>query len=300
MAKLSIILLSYALLLACSYDAGRLLRPGGESAAADASRSDTPSDILGGDTGRADTHDAGAADSRDADIRGNDNGVRDTGKSGSEDGGADVVSGVLASADAEATFASGRAQGAMSGYGYVSLGVVDSVTSPTCNGVQIGGLAPSMPPVTFNSTCPPSGITWGSATGLCVSGSIPGWSSRLSYMDYMIDWGIMVGAATREPVQAMGVSYRTVTLTVSGGDESPLFAVVHLADDANHLTYCASMRSGEAIKLSAFNTECLFDSGQRLADSDVQKIDKLGIQVPSSESAITLSDFCLIKIEFAK
>jgi hypothetical protein len=116
----------------------------------------------------------------------------------------------------------------------------------------------------------------------------------------MIDWGIMVGVATREPVQAMGVSYRTITLTVSEGEDRPLFAVVHLADDANRLTYCASMRSGEAIKFSAFNTECLFNSGDRLALSDVEKIDKIGVQIPPSESAVTLSDFCLTKVELAK
>ena len=299
MAKFTCTLLSCALLSACSYDTGRLFRPAGESSAADASRPDTPADLRGSDTWKADTREASVADAKDAELRGDGSAVREASAIGTE-GGAGVVSGVLGNGSAEATFVSGRGQGAMSGYGYVSLGVVDSVTSPTCNGMQIGGLAPSTPPVTFNSTCRPSGITWGSATGLCVSGSIPGWSSHSSYINYMIDWGIMVGAAVREPVQAIGVSYRSIALTVSGWDADSLFAVVHLADDASNLTYCAWMRSVEAIDLSSFNTECFFKSGTSLAADDVQRIDKVGVHVSSDQSEITLSDFCLTKVEFAK
>jgi hypothetical protein len=116
----------------------------------------------------------------------------------------------------------------------------------------------------------------------------------------MINWGIMVGVATREPVQAIGVSYVSMTLTVSGWGSDPLLAVVHLADDASNLTYCAWITSGEAIKFSSFNTECFLNSGTCLSDKDVERIDKVGVQVPSSRSAITLSDFCLVKIELAK
>jgi hypothetical protein len=277
MAKIGIALLGFALLVSCSYDAGRLLRTGGEPSTPDASRSDTPADSREYGAWKADARDIGVVDPRDSGI-----------------------SGVVASTNTEATFVLGRGQGALTGYGHVSLGVVDSVTSPTCNGMQIGGVSPTTPPLTFNSTCRPSAITWGSATGLCVSGAIPGWSSKQSNVDYMINWGIMVGVATREPVQAIGVSYESIALTVSGWDSDPLLAVVHLADDASNLTYCAWMTSGDAFKLSSFNTECFFGSGKRLADNDVDRIDKVGVQVPSARSAITLSDFCLTKIEFAK
>jgi len=60
------------------------------------------------------------------------------------------------------------------------------------------------------------------------------------------------------------------------------------------------MKSGEAITLSTFNTECVFGSGDNLNDTDVDRIDKIGVMVPSSYSAITLSDLCLTKIAFAK
>jgi hypothetical protein len=110
----------------------------------------------------------------------------------------------------------------------------------------------------------------------------------------------MVGVATREPVQTLGVSYSSITLTVSGWHPDVLFAVVHLADDASNLAYCARMTSGYFIKLSSFNTECLFGNGRSLRDEDVERIDKIGVQVPPSQSPITISDFCLTKIEFAK
>jgi hypothetical protein len=296
MAKVGIALLGFALLASCSYDAGRLLRPTEESSVADASRSDTSAGQGHQDAREADRRDAGVVDPRDADTRKKDGAVGDAGKSSTAGNDPDMAGGK----SLVATFVAGRAQGALSGYGSVSLGVVDSVTSPTCNGMQIGGVTPSMPPVTFNSTCRPSAITWGTATGLCASGTIAGWSANPSYVDSMIDWGILVGVATGEPVQALGVAYDSITLTVSGWSSGTLFAVVHLADDASNLTYCARMTSGNSIKLSSFNTECFFGNGKSLCDSDMERIDKIGVQVPSSQSPSTLSDFCLTQIELAK
>jgi hypothetical protein len=296
MAKFGIELLGFTLLASCTYDAGRLLRPTEASSQADASPSETSADKVAKDAREGDGRDTGVADPRNADVRANGGAVGDAGTSLTAGNDADLVSGK----SLEATFVSGRAQGVLSGYGYVSLGVVDSVTSPTCNGMQIGGISPSMPPVTFNSTCRPSAITWGTATGLCVSGAIAGWSSNPSYVDYMIDWGIMVGVATREPVQAIGIAYSSITLTVSGSNSDALFAIVHLADDANNLTYCARMTSGKPVKLSSFNTECLFGNGKSLCEKDLDRIDKVGVQVPSTQSPIALTDFCLTKIELAK
>ncbi len=288
MGKLGMTPLVCALLGSCTYDAERLLPPVDRSPVGDALRSDTAADLREPDVWKTDSRDAGVAQEREAGTRG----------PGAPD--ADGTSSAMGSKIEEATFLSGRAQGALTGLGYVSLGVIDAVTSPTCSGMQIGGLSPSMPPVTFNSTCRPSSITWDSATGLCVSGTIPGESSYPSYMDYMIDWGILVGVATREPVQAIGIAYSSITLIVSGWDSDNLFAVVHLADDASGLTYCSRMTSGIPIKLSSFNTECLFGSGKRLAEADVQNIDKIGVQIPPSQSDLTVADFCLGKIALAR
>lgn len=204
MGKLGMLPLVSTLLASCTYGADRLLPPVEGPPVADASPSDTPPDRREPDVWWTDFRDAGVA------------GHRDAGTGGPDDPDAGGASGATASKVEGATFVSGHAQGALTGQAYVSLGVIDTVTSPTCNGMQIGGLSPSMPPVTFNSTCRPSAITWDSATGLCVSGIIPGSSSNPSNIDYMIDWGIMVGVATREPVQAIGVAYSNITLTVSG------------------------------------------------------------------------------------
>jgi hypothetical protein len=290
--KLVMIPLGCMLLASCTYDANRLLPAVESPPTADASRSDTTATMRApdgaSDVWQGDYRDAGAAGGRDAGAR--ESADRDNG--GTPDATGSKVE--------ETTFVSGHGQGALTGRGYVSLGVIDTVTSPTCNGMQIGGLSPSFPPVTFNSTCRPSAITWDSATGLCVSGTIPGSSSNPSYMDYMIDWGILVGVAAREPVQAIGIAYSSITLTVSGWDSGALFAVVHLDNDANNLTYCARMTSGTAITLSSFNTECLFGSGKRLAEADVERIDKIGVQIPPSQSRTTVADFCLSKIELVR
>ena len=300
MAKFAIAWMGFALVASCSYDASRLLRPAAESSIPDGSKADTPGDGREDAMGKPDTRDAGAANTRDAGSWENVDAIRDSGRSSSQSSDADLGGTGVAGASTVATFVSGRGQGALTGYGHIGLGVVDSVSSPTCNGMPIGGVTPSAPPVTFSSTCRPSAITWGTTVGLCVSGTIPAWSTNRSYVDSMINWGILVGVATREPVQAIGVSYATMALTVSGWDSEPLLAVVHLADDPSNLTYCAWADPGEAVKLSTFNTECYFNSGKGLSDKDVDKIDKIGVQVPSSRSAVTLSDFCLMKIEFAK
>lgn len=271
------------LLLACTYDASRLVAP-----------DDSP-----GDASRADT----LAVNRDAgsDVRDGGTDVLSVGSGKSDAVGPETSEAIEpASLAASVAFAQGRAQGAMSGYGYVSLGVLDRVTSPTCGGMPIGSLAPSEPPVTFDSTCWPNAITWSSSSALCVNGEIPAWSPSPSYMDYLINWGILVGAATRDPVQGIGVSYRTVALTVTGGECDTMRAVVHLADDPANLVYCAAMTSGVPIRLSSFNTECFFGSGTALSLSDVPKIDKVAVQVPSRRTAVKLKDFCLTKIEFGK
>jgi hypothetical protein len=269
------------LLLACTYDASRLVPP--NDLPADASSADALVDNRGAS---ADTRDGGVDVLSLASVK------RDAvGPESNE-----AIEAV--SLGASVAFAQGRAQGAMSGYGYVSFGVLDSVTSPTCGGMPIGSLAPSEPPVTFNSTCWPSAITWSSSSALCVTGQIPAWSPSPSYMDYLINWGILVGAATRDPEQGIGVSYRTVALTVTGGEWGPMFTVVHLADDPANVVYCAAMTSGTAVKLSSFNTECFFGSGTALSAGDVPRIDKVAVQVPSRRTAVTLKDFCLTKIEF--
>jgi len=200
-----------------------------------------------------------------------------------------------------ATFVQGRAQGAMSGLGYVSLGVFGKLTSPTCAGMPIASLPPEDPPVTFDSTCWPSSIKWSSSSALCVSGTLPAWSATPSFMEYQTNWGILVGAATRDPVRGLGVDYARVALTWTGEEAlTRLLAVVHLEGDAANKTYCAPVTSGGSVRLTSFNTDCSFGSGDLLPAADVRKIDKVGVQIPSRRTALKLENFCLNKIVFTK
>jgi len=308
MVKLALALL--VTLASCSYDAARLLPR------ADASP-DTrvvPSDVAG-NSRDAIVPDLGvrASDAYAADARAGDTFTGNTHTGDAFAG--DDRTGITAAGDTgkastesdlgskwtdETTFVNGRAEGALSGYGSISLGAADSVSLPTCGEMPIGGLAPSMPPVTFNSTCRPSAITWSSETGLCMSGTIPGWSSNKSYSSYLLGWGIMIGVAAREPVQAIGVAYKTIAFSVTGADSNRLLAVVHLSGDDNNRTYCASVVSGTPIKLSSLNTECAFGSGTTLSEYDVRKIDKIGVEIPLSDDTITLTDFCLTEIDLGR
>ena len=50
--------------------------------------------------------------------------------------------------------------------------------------------------------------------------------------------------------------------------------------------------------LTALNTKCWDGSGEALASADVPTIDRVGIQIPSAFSAISLGNLCLTKIVF--
>lgn len=312
MGKVAIRVLVMVMVGSCSYQVERLLPPPADASSAPSQSHVVPADAsvdarsaVAPEAGADGTHGAAAPEVAADALAGRDAGagevrpgdayrIADLGKTDAEDGGGDGSQTVVAS------FSGGRAQGALSGYGSISLGAADSVSTPTCAGMPIGGLAPSMPPVTFASTCRPSDITWNAAAGLCVTGYIPGWSSNRSYGDNLLDWGIMVATAARDPMQALGVTYKTIALSVTGSDSGYLLAVVHLAGDDSNRTYCAWMASGATLKLSTFNTECYFGSGQSLAASDVQKIDRIGVLVPAAENGVTLSDFCLTRIALGK
>jgi hypothetical protein len=62
--------------------------------------------------------------------------------------------------------------------------------------------------------------------------------------------------------------------------------------------YCAFFISGTQVTLTSTNTHCWDGSGVPLAASDVPKIDKAGLQVPSMSTAITLNNLCITKIVF--
>jgi len=56
--------------------------------------------------------------------------------------------------------------------------------------------------------------------------------------------------------------------------------------------------SGSAVTLTALNTRCWDGSGNALTSTDVRNIDRVGIQIPSSNTAISVNNFCINKIVF--
>ncbi|MGB8296484.1 MAG: hypothetical protein WCG85_13740 [Polyangia bacterium] len=189
------------------------------------------------------------------------------------------------------TFSTGKAAGAMTGYGWVALGSADSLTDPTCGSTQ------------FTSTTNCAATTWGTANpnGLCMSGAIPALAA--TNPDYTGNWGVEVGVnATATPGGGLGQSFSSIAITVSGTPTSGLRAMLHRKTDPVGQGYCAAMTSGTPIPFTSFNTKC-YDTpadGTALTATDVPNIDQVGVQVSSGSAAITVSSLCITGITFAQ
>jgi hypothetical protein len=189
------------------------------------------------------------------------------------------------------TFASGKAQGAMTGYGWVALGSADSITDPTCGGIA------------FTSTTNCAATTWDTAnpSALCMSGSVPALSAVNP--DYTDNWGVVIGVTSTAstPSGGLGQSFSSIAITVTGSPASGLRAMVHRKGDPDTTSYCAAMTSGTAIAFTSFNTKC-YDTppdGVALTAADVPNIDEIYVDVPSITTAITVTNLCITGITFA-
>lgn len=181
------------------------------------------------------------------------------------------------------TFANGRAEGAMTGYGWVALGEPDTLSAPTCGGEA----------VTSTSTC--TSFEWPSPSGLCMSGSIPGVSGSA---DYSTNWGVMVAANASEPRGAgIGQSFESIAFHVKGTPSTSLRGILHRKGDGDGRNYCKDIRSGVSASLTSFNTSCWDGwSGTPLVAADVPNLDWIGVQVYSGASQVTVSNLCLTSI----
>lgn len=188
------------------------------------------------------------------------------------------------------TFNAGVAKGAMSGYGWVTMGALDVVTSPTCGS--------SNAPITSVNTCLATQTNWESSNALCVSGTIPALPANPTSTDYSDNWGMQLGANASDPIGALGKSYSTITLNFTGSPQTGLRATVHRTGDPIGTTYCSLVTSGTAMALTSFNTSCWNNSGTSLTTADLPKIDKVGLEVVSTQSEITVSKLCLTSIVF--
>jgi hypothetical protein len=188
------------------------------------------------------------------------------------------------------TFNAGVAKGAMTGYGWVTMGVLDPVTSPTCG--------PNKDAISNASPCVSTSTNWDSSNALCVSGTAPALPPSPTSQDYSDNWGIQLGANASDPLGAIGKTYSTITLNFTGTPQTGLRATVHRTGDPIGTTYCSLVTSGTPMALTSFNTSCWNGSGTNLTAADLPKIDKVGLEVPSTQSEITLSKLCLTGIVF--
>jgi hypothetical protein len=214
---------------------------------------------------------------------------------GGSSGGGGSSSGAAPSGDA-ITFASGKAEGLFTGFGWVALGKDDFITDPTCDTDKKA--------ITKDAPCSTTTNWAESGNGkLCMSGKVPALGTP---PDYTANWGVQIGVNAKEPSDAIGSAmsdYKTVTFTISGKPASGLRAMFHRkGDDSSTTTYCMdSIKSGKAYNLLDFNTKCWGETGTvKLKAEDLPIIDIVGIQVSSGTAEIPVENLCLEKVEFGK
>jgi hypothetical protein len=249
---------------------------------------------------------AGGGDGGSAGSAGSGNGGSTGGGNGGSTGGGSCGA---APSGGTVNFCNGKAQGAMTGYGWVALGSDDTLTDPTCDTTKTL--------ITKAAACTTT-TNWSTADGLCITGSIPPLPASPVQADYDKNWGLEIGVNTSEPPAksggtTLGGSYSKVTLTVTGTPTSGLRAEIHRKGDGDSGVFCANMTSGTAISLSSFSTQCwsgcptgnaapagISDTSvcYPLTAADVANIDLVGVQVSSTSSAITVSNLCLTGIKF--
>lgn len=186
------------------------------------------------------------------------------------------------------TISSYQARGAMTGFGWIALGELDTVSDPPC-------LSPATP-IVSGLACNHTG--WSTPDAYCMTGYIPEVSSDGNWEQ---NWGIEIGInATPNPGGTLGQSFSGIAISVTGTPSTNLRAVVHRKGDPDGTTYCASFTAGTPVAFASFNSTCWNNEGKYLAASDVANLDQVGVQVSSGTEAITIENLCITGISFTK
>ena len=221
-------------------------------------------------------------------------------------------------------FCNGKAQGLMTGYAYVALGSADTATDPKC--APDSKDTNTTQAITKATPCPTTGTTvWKSSDALCISGSIP----MVTGGDYTGNWGLQIGVNTVDPpataagTGTLNKTYANIAASTTGTvtpTNTAIRVVIHLAGmtEADN-PYCATMSaSDKAMVLTSFNTQC-WNGGScgavppcttpgedqtkccsQLKASDIPNIDKIGLQISSSDKmAFTVDNYCLTGFKFS-
>jgi hypothetical protein len=181
-----------------------------------------------------------------------------------------------------------QARGAMTGFGWIALGELDTLSDPLC-GSPAG-------PIVAGLYC--EHTDWSTPDAYCMTGYVPAVPSD---GDYTQNWGIEIGInATPTSGGTLGQSFSAIALSVTGTPSTNLRAVVHRKGDLPETTYCAAFTSGVSVPFTSFNTTCWNNNGKYLAASDVANLDQVGVQISSGSAAITIKNLCITGISFTK
>jgi hypothetical protein len=210
------------------------------------------------------------------------------GGGGSTDTGGSAGGGAVSGGGNTVTFSAGAAVGPMTGWGWIALGALDTATSPDCGGTPITKAAPCL-----------TSTSWNATDALCITGTIPALPpAPVLQSDYDANWGLQIGVnANADDTIALGQTFSTIAIVVDGSPLPGLRIELHRQGDLEATTYCALNKAGP-INLTSFNTKCWDGSGTAFTADDAPKIDKVGIQVSSTATAITVTSLCLHQIVF--
>jgi hypothetical protein len=189
------------------------------------------------------------------------------------------------------TFVSGKASGAMVGYGWVASGSLDSVTDPTCGATKA---------IITTATPCAADPNWSSTSSLCVSGSIPALPAAPTQADYNANYGIVVGVNANDPSGTLGQSFTTMTMAATGLPTGIVRAQVHVKGDPDGTSYCMTY-SASAMTLAKFAIDCYATAPtQPIPAASIANIDKVSLEAVSGQTAVTVTSMCITGITFGQ
>jgi hypothetical protein len=204
------------------------------------------------------------------------------------------------------TFLNGKGVGLFTGNGWVAGGTsgpgnigtpLTTFKTPTCpagDGTLTGGTG---------AGC--SALTWETTNSLCMSGTIPALTACPTNCaapgevgdDYSEDWGAAVGVNVSTVANtAMGQAFNTLTVNFTG---TPGGVVKLSVIDSSGMWYCFyNYVSGTPVTPSQLTQSCWLTSSPGPALSSLATITSVGLEIDSSQSAETFTDFCMDSIAF--
>jgi len=191
------------------------------------------------------------------------------------------------------TFSNGKAQGAMTGWAEIALGLAETVTDPVCE--------PSGVPPTSAVQCALGGTRWNAPDSLCLSGTVP----AVPIDQAPSSWGMGISVYADESGGVVGRSYSTIAFSISGIPPEvlalgQLTVSIHRKGDPAGAPYATRDTGlGQPIPLTSFNTAWWDNSGTWFTAADAANIAGVEIDVASTtQQTFVVNNLCLNRITF--